>query len=277
MGASRSILLSLLVGLLCLGPHAFIQAQGLDQPDQRDFSFPVAQALDALDAEDDPLVQGHWLAAQLRKLALGIPGDITAWLNVRHADGQRQQHALIKQTKPLNQGWRDVFVLQDESGVSVESLSIDHLPGQVPTYRHLRGDLSALEQDAPAVLEGAQIMVPFGGSGFWLVDLGLDFLHWPQQQVIPHRIQMRKGVSCQVLESQLNVAQDQGYQRVRSWVSREHGGIVYAEAYNSEGRKIKVFEVNDVRKVNDQWYVTELKIRDLVNRSTSTMVFDPEP
>jgi hypothetical protein len=32
-----------------------------------------------------------------------------------------------------------------------------------------------------------------------------------------------------------------------------------------------------VRKVNDQWYVTELKIRDLVNRSTSTMVFDPEP
>jgi hypothetical protein len=120
-------------------------------------------------------------------------------------------------------------------------------------------------------------MVPFGGSGFWLVDLGLDFLHWPQQQVIPHRIQMRKGVSCQVLESQLNVAQDQGYQRVRSWVSREHGGIVYAEAYNSEGRKIKVFEVNDVRKVNDQWYVTELKIRDLVNRSTSTMVFDPEP
>ena len=57
------------------------------------------------------------------------------------------------------------------------------------------------------------------------------------ERLIAHRIQMRKGVSCQVLESRRKPSLQVGYDRVRAWVSREHGGIIYAEAYNAAGKK----------------------------------------
>ena len=118
-----------------------------------------------------------------------------------------------------------------------------------------------------------EAMSSFASSDFWPADLGLEFFHWPQQRILDHlRIKMRKGVACQVLESRRQPAADFGYSLVRSWISREHLGLVYAEAYNAAGKRVKTFEVSALQKIDGQWKVGELRIRDEVAKSTTKLI-----
>ncbi len=118
-------------------------------------------------------------------------------------------------------------------------------------------------------------MSSFALSDFWPADLGLEFFYWPRQKILPNiRIKMRKGIACQVLESSRQPAVPFGYSRVRSWISREHFGLIYAEAYNADGRRVKTFEVSSLQKINGQWKVKELRIRNEITKSTTKIIID---
>lgn len=111
-------------------------------------------------------------------------------------------------------------------------------------------------------------MAPFAGSDFWIVDLGLDFLHWPQQRVL--RKQMRKGLSCDVLQSVLPHPVSGGYSRVVSWIAinrPEDIVIVHAEAFDTRDKLLKEFDPKKVEKINGIWQLEEMEIR---NRQTGT-------
>ena len=76
---------------------------------------------------------------------------------------------------------------------------------------------------------GARVMAVARSEGE-LADLGLEFLHWPQQRVL--RYEMRRSKSCEVLESLNPQPVPGGYARVVSWVITESPhGIVHAAAY----------------------------------------------
>ena len=79
-----------------------------------------------------------------------------------------------------------------------------------------------------------QTMIPFAGSDFWVADLGLEFLHWPQQRLL--KKEMRHSKSCNVLES-VNPAARPGRLCARgSWIMIESPhGIVHADAYDTRG------------------------------------------
>ena len=118
-------------------------------------------------------------------------------------------------------------------------------------------------------------MQSFGNSDFWYADLGLEFFYWPEQTILTNaKIKMRKGISCFVLESRRPDDDGTGYNRVRSWISREHGGLIYAEAYTPEGKHLKTFEVSDVQKIQGEWKLKELKIRNELTRSTTRLEFN---
>jgi hypothetical protein len=121
-------------------------------------------------------------------------------------------------------------------------------------------------------------MVPFVNTDFWLADLGLDFLHWPEQRLVPDaKITMRKSTPCKVLDSlnpRASDASGPGYARVRSWVAIENGGLVYAEAYDRHNKLLKVFEISNVEKVNGHWELKEMKIRNEQTDSVTRLEFD---
>jgi hypothetical protein len=117
-------------------------------------------------------------------------------------------------------------------------------------------------------------MASIGESDFWIVDLGLDFLHWPDQRIFQSKIKRRKGVACKLLESSRPTRSLSGYYKVRSWISIENGGIVYAEAFDINDRKMKVFEVAGVEKIEGVWYLKGLRIRNLRDKSMSVLEFD---
>ncbi len=124
-------------------------------------------------------------------------------------------------------------------------------------------------------LTGNETMIPFAGSDFWVADLGLEFLHWPQQRLL--RKEMRRSRFCDMLESSNPKPTPQGYSRVISWVEHEPPhGIVHADAYDTNGKIIKRFDPKEFEKIQGEYQLQEMEIRNLKTGSRTSIEFNFE-
>ena len=105
-----------------------------------------------------------------------------------------------------------------------------------------------------------------------LADLGLEFLHWPEQRLVKN--EMRRGRSCKVLESTNPQPGKGAYSRVRSWIDSESAQLIRAEAYDSENRLLKEFSVGSVKKVRGRWELKDMEIRNEQTDSLTRLEFD---
>jgi hypothetical protein len=223
----------------------------------------------------DPIGEGQALAKELRSVQLGIPGPINATFKIRKRDGTRVEHHVKKHTQKFENGWRDLFqISKDPNNSESEWLWIDHPIGATPKYKLAVSQQLPTDPDSFQNIDSEQAMAPVGDSDFWMADLGLDFLHWPDQRIFESKITRRKGVGCKLLESSRPTRSLKGYYKVRSWISIEHGDIIYAEAFDINENKIKVFEVAGVEKIDGDWYLKGLKIRNIRDKSMSVLEFD---
>jgi len=134
-------------------------------------------------------------------------------------------------------------------------------------------ELSQLPSAPAKTLEGAALFIPFAGSDFSIADLGLDFLHWPQQRIL--KKQMRKSVFCDVLES-ANPNQGSPYSKVVSWIGANHTDelvIVHAEAFDHNGKLLKQFDPRKLEKVNGVYQLEEMEIRNRQTGSSTKVEF----
>ena len=120
-------------------------------------------------------------------------------------------------------------------------------------------------------------MTPFGGSDFWIADLGLEFFHWPLQKVLPKTTNLKRGRDYTLLESTNPNPATNGYSRVLSWIDKETGGILEAEAYDFNGKLLKDFAPKSFKKVNGQWELQEMEIRNVQTGSRTRLEFDLKP
>ena len=120
-------------------------------------------------------------------------------------------------------------------------------------------------------------LLSFAGD-FGVADLGLEFFHWPEQKVLKH--EMRRGRACKVLEStnpnltSSNAVPPLNYSRVVSWIDNESGGIVQAEAYDLNNKLLKQFAPKSFKRVNGQWELQEMEIRNVQTGSRTRLEFD---
>lgn len=153
------------------------------------------------------------------------------------------------------------------------TLSIAHTQG-VPNQYSFKPSASATLR----TLTGDELMTPFAGSDFWVVDLGLEFLYWPEQRVT--KKQMRKNLFCDVLESVTARPAPKGYSKVVSWVAANRPDdivIIHADAYDAKGKLLKQFDPKKVRKVNGAWELAKMEIRNRQTGSSTTIDFELEP
>jgi hypothetical protein len=115
-------------------------------------------------------------------------------------------------------------------------------------------------------------MTPFANSDFWIADLGLEFLHWPGQKIL--KKEFSRGRGCMVLESLNPNPSTTGYSRVVSWIDEESSGIVHAEAYDAQNKLLKVFDPKSFKKVNGQWELQDMEIRNVQTGSRTRIEFD---
>jgi hypothetical protein len=218
-------------------------------------------------------VEGRALAEELRSLKPEENLEVSGFIRIRKSTGERARVPFRYQILVGPAGWQSSYETLPSNQAPPEKFVIVHSDQQPNRYLVTRTAPQGT-QPGPVSLSGDQAMVPFANSDFWLADLGLEFLHWPEQRIVEEaRIKMRKSRPCKVLESANPRPGAAGYTRVRSWVDAATGGIIIAEAYGPDGRLLKEFEVGSLTKVNGQWELKNLEMRDVQADSQTVLEF----
>jgi hypothetical protein len=253
---TRHASLSFLLLLLCLPAYAQRSA------DQRPPPLDPAQAK----AEAKALVA---------KLLAQRPDQNTTnngQVRIRDRDGKEMEIPARFEVVCTPTNWMSIYeLLGSAGGPAKEKLTVVHAGAQPNQYRLTEMVGTGQTSASTRQLAPSEIMVPFAGSDFWVADLGLEFLHWPQQRLL--KKQMRHSKSCDVLES-TNPAPG-GYARVESWVTIEAPhGIVHADAYDAHNEPIKSFDPTNLEKINGAYQLAEMEMRNHKTDSHTWIKFD---
>ncbi len=168
--------------------------------------------------------------------------------------------------------WETEYETAATTNIGAEELVVVHGTNGPNEYLYARAPRPGTALAKPEPLPMADTGIPLAGSDFSLADLGLEFLHWPQQQRLPD--ETRLGQACYVLESR-NPAGGE-IVRVKSDIDQETGGLLIATAYDSSGHVIKEFSLHgsSFKKVNGHWRLEKMEIRNHKLHSQTELKFD---
>jgi len=256
--------------------------RGLDFGRRGSAALPLLAAMNLLAAGgevaaatndlSDAEIQGRHLAQQLLEQGPGTNFVQNGVLNIRAGKGKHSEIPVRFQTAVNGTGWQTIFETTSQS--NRVHLIVIHKAGW-PNEYYFREGLEVLDKEEDGkttALVDSKLMTPFAGSDFWLADLGLEFFHWPQQKILKHA--MTRGRACKVLESTNPNPSTNGYSRVVSWIDNDSGGIVHADAYDVKGELLKEFDPKSFKKVNGQWELQEMEIRNVQTGSRTRLEFD---
>ena len=180
------------------------------------------------------------------------------------------QFAII--ANPTN--WLSVYQALDPTGKTGGTrLTVIHSEGAPNRYEVSELAAGAGTNATVKELTPQEAMIPFAGSDFWAADLGLEFLHWPKHRLIKRDTRHEK--SCYVMESINPSPVPGGYARVVSWIIiNGPRGIVHADAYDAGNKLLKVFDPVSVQKIEGQYQLQEMEMRNPQTGSQTWIKFD---
>lgn len=184
-------------------------------------------------------------------------------LKIRAANGVRREVPVRFETRVSPGDWQTIY--ETTAGSNRVTLTVVHRSEQPSQYQLNEGG-------TVRSLAGNETTNSFAGSDFWVADLGLEFFHWPEQRLIKKEI--RRSRSCRVLESVNPQPDPNGYARVVSWIDRETLGIVHGEAFDANDKLLKEFDPKEFKKVNGQWQLQEMEIRNVQTGSRTQIEFN---
>jgi len=110
-------------------------------------------------------------------------------------------------------------------------------------------------------------------SDFLLRELGMEFLHWPEQRVIGRELSNSRW--CQVLESVSK--KPEGPASVRSWIDEKLGVVLSAEVYDARKVRLKHFSITQFREQADRWTCSVSMVDDVRGTKTELALDGPVP
>jgi YD repeat-containing protein len=213
-------------------------------------------------------IQGRDLAQQLLEQTPASNFTQNGVFNIRDRKGSRSEIPVRFQTSVATTAWSTTYEIISES--NHVSLIVIHEAGKANQYEIYNGPPLALA--LPKFLTGNETMFSFAKSDFWIADLGLEFLHWPEQKILKKEVKRSRG--CSVLESTNPNPSTNSYSRVVSWIDNDGGGIVQAFAYDAQGKLLKEFYPKNIEKVNGQYQVQEMDVINDQTGSRTRLEFD---
>ena len=235
-------------------------------------SCMVLTAAPALAGDD---AAGQALAEKIRSSMPEENSEIHGTLLIDSPNGRREI-PVVCQVKVREQTWETIYQAAATSQSGAERLIITHATLGPNQYLYARAATpTAPLPEAGPVLPPA-LSGPFAGSDFSLGDLGLEFLHWPGQSQL--KGQMRLGQPCYVLESANSPANfpADAVARVKSYIDKESGSLLIAEACDAKGGLIKKFSLHgsSFKKVNGRWRLEKMEIQNEKTGSHTVLKFD---
>jgi len=221
--------------------------------------------------------EGQNLATDLRSQTPAENLEVNGILKIRDGGGKRTRIPFRYHVVVGDDAWKSIYETEPSNSITAERLVVMRKDLQPNRYFLSRSTGAGGQLGEPVSLSGDKAMVPFANSDFWLADLGLEFLHWPQQRIVKEaKIKMRKGRSCKVLESVNPQPGAAGYTRVRSWIDTETGKPILAEAYGPDNKLMKEFEIGGLTKINGNWELKNMGMRSTKTDSLTVLEFKYE-
>jgi hypothetical protein len=226
-----------------------------------------------LPVSDEEKAAGKKLAAELRAVTPGENSEITGVLKIRGRNFRNDVPVTCKIVAG-DKSWQSIYEAKATPLSAAETLIIVRSSNAPNQYLYARAPQPKDPLPTPAPLPIEKAGVPFAGSDFRCTDLGLEFLHWPEQERV--KGEMRLGRPCHVLESR----DPKGTEvvRVKSWIDKETGGLLIAEAYDRDNRTVKEFSLSgsSFRKIDGRWQLEEMRIRSPRVGSQTILKFNLE-
>ena len=233
---------------------ASVLASALGAPALRDSSY------------NDTKGEGKALVQELLTRMPPENSQILGLLKVRPPVGEIVEIPVRMTTRLVDDGWHEIYETQPVRTQPGEVFIVKH-HGTAPS-EYLFGRYKTVDEKPELKpLKPDQLYRPLAGTDFYLVDLGLEFLHWPSQKIV--KKEMRKSRSCRVVES-INPKPSPGeYSRVLSWVDFETSGIILAEAYDHNGELWKEFSIQKFDRKEKR--LTEMEIYNVQTDSRTRL------
>ena len=221
-----------------------------------------------------PSVSGESRAAGkalIRELRAMHPDESSRWsgtMKIKERGRPTVELPVTCRTVVGNGSWRVTYATPGNGTRPAEEVVIIRHPEGPSEYLRARAATPGGPLPEPSSVSADEVWSPFAGTDFLLGDLGLEFLQWEDQRVLnPGRNEMRRGRSCEVLESVAPGTPPKGYARVLSWIDREHRGLITAEAFGADQKQVKEFNLGSVAKVNGSY---QLESMEMLSRQTGT-------
>lgn len=213
---------------------------------------------------------GQALAAKWRDAVPEGNAEYRGALKIRNNEGRTETVPLTFKIIVSEPGWQTIYEAGPAAKTPAQKLVIVHTAGKPNEYLFSAETKPRDPLGPPIRLANEQASMPFAGSDFSLADLGLEFFHWPTQRLI--KTEMRAGQVTKVLES-VN-PHTNGYARVVTWLEKDSGAPILAEAYDRQDKLLKQFSIKHIKKVKGQYQLQEMQIRDLKADSRTRIEYE---
>jgi YD repeat-containing protein len=240
--------------------------------------FAVGARAETTNTLSDAEIHGRNLARQLADVKPTENFTNAGTLKIKDAKGKNSE-ILIKFLVVIKAtNWLSIYEGVETNSETGDKLRIIHQESLANKYAivHVCGSGTTLLQlddwGVSPLSDETEMRMPFCQSDFWLVDLGLEFFHWPEQKILKKEVKRSRG--CSVLESTNLDPSMNGYSRVVSWIDNDGGGIVQAFAYDAQGKLLKEFYPTSLKKVNGQYQVQEMEMINDQTKSRTRLTFD---
>jgi hypothetical protein len=120
--------------------------------------------------------------------------------------------------------------------------------------------LDEISKEGVEKVRPAQFDRKIRGTDLTYEDLALKFLYWPDSQLLGN--ENIRSRNCWKLELR-PPSKDSQYSRVVLWVDKASGALMRLEGYDSKGQLAKRFEVVSAQKIDDRWFLKQMRIETL--------------
>lgn len=215
---------------------------------------------------------GQELAAELRNAPPEEASQITGILKIR---GPSKKIDIPVRAQVVMEGdkWKTIYTTKGTSNAPAFQVFVIHATNSPNQYFFAQAKDNMAPAPEPASLLNTDAQnISLAGSDFSLADLGLDFLHWPEQ--IRLTGELRLGRDCYLLESRNSKAGEMV--RVKSWIDKESNGVLVAEGYNAKNELVKKFSLSgsSFKKVKGRWQLEKMTIYSPKKKSETVLQFD---
>jgi len=131
-----------------------------------------------------------------------------------------------------------------------EVINLSFLDNKNTVHRTFNGETTSLEN--------YQFADQIRGTDITYDDMAMRFLHWPNPILLS--VDKAKGGQAWKIRC-VNPSKRETYSIVDVWVSHRSGTLVKMNAYNSDRKIIKSFEVDSIQQIKGDWFVETMIVR----------------